>query len=175
MKPSKSLEEAQDFISGLGLPLPQKPETSDKRQQNGELELAWPSNVADLSPQELGEHLAWWSGWASFARVHLSKAEANVKSFKLELKTEYSIRLFKSRGDYEKVTELKASIISMPDIIRLEQKLMKAKARKLLLEALVAGYDSKYNTISREVTRKGLDFQQSRGDSLGDSRRYNRG
>jgi hypothetical protein len=169
-RPSKSLVEAEAEIRDLGLPLPDKPMISNERQDNGEIEITWPADIGLLSPQELGEHLTWWSGWASYARYYLARAEVNVETSKEAYDLERSIRIFKSSGDYEKVTEVKAAIAQMPDMVNMKGRLLEAKAQQKLLRSLVEGYDAKYATISRELSRRGLDFEQSRYEQRGSSR-----
>ncbi len=172
MRPSRSLAEAEKTIVDLGLPLPDKPMTSNKRQQEGDFDLSWPADIGELTPQELGEHLTWWSGWASYARYHLAKSDVNVETSKEQYDLERNVRIFKSKGDYEKITEVKAAIAQMPDMVKMKGRLLQAKAQQKLLKALVEGYDAKYATISRELSRRGLDFEQSRYDKRGDTRKH---
>lgn len=154
---SRSLAKAEAKINDLGLPRPEKPKD---RKDSPE----WPDNVADLSPDQLAEHMTWWSGWSSYARYHLGRAETNLSAFTRELDLEQKTRLYKSKGDYGTVTEAKASIAQMPDMIKLAQREQEAEALVTSVKALLKGYEEKYAVISREVSRRGLDFQHSLTD-----------
>jgi len=155
---SRSLEKAEAKIDSLGLPRPEKPR--DRGDDNPE----WPDNVADLSPDQLAEHMTWWSGWSAYARYHLGRAETNLAAFARQLKHETSMRLYKSRGDYATVTEAKASIEQMPDMAKLAKREQEAEALVTTLKSLLKGYEDKYSTSSREISRRGLDFDHSVGE-----------
>ena len=146
MEDSNTVKNAEAEIRALGLPIPD-PLDKDK-------EILWPENVADLSPLELAEHLTWWSGWSAFIRYPLARAETNEAAFEKQLGIERSFRLHKSEGDYKSVTELKASVDNQKDIQLMQAKVLEASATKKLLRALLEGYETKYNTISREITRR---------------------
>lgn len=151
---SRSLKKAEAKIDALGLPLPEKPES-------GEDDPKWPRNIADLSPDELAYHLTWWSGWSSYARHHLARAQTDFAAFKRDLKLETDTRVFKSVGDYKTVTECKASIAQRPDMIRMAIREQEAEAMVTMMKSLLEGYEDKYATTSREISRRGLDFHHS--------------
>ena len=144
---SNSLEKAEKAVKKLGLPIPEKPEG---------VEVKWPNNAADLSLEELAEHMAWWKGWAAHCSWHLGRAEVNREAFEAEYEVEYQSRIFKSTGDYDKVTELKASVKQTPDMIRKKQRIIETNAVVKLLRVLYQGYDDKYAVISRELSRRGI-------------------
>jgi len=152
MDDSVTLKKAQEEIERLGLPIPERPE-------GGAEKLEWPENVADLTPDQLAEHMTWWSGWGGYARYHYARAETNHAAYSKELKIETQIRVHKSEGDYKNVTELKAAVAQMPDIQRIEAKVLEAEAVRKMVRALLEGYVEKKETVSREITRRGEDFQ----------------
>lgn len=155
---SKSLDTAEKKLRDLGLPLPGKPIDS---------EVAWPDNVADLAPVELAHHLTWWAGWGAFTRYHLAKSETNLASFEAEYDLLVKETMFKSTGDYKTVTELKASIAQMPSVVKIQGKTLEATAMVKMLRAVLEGYQAKYATVSREISRRGLEFDENtdKGDS----------
>lgn len=144
---SESLEKADSLVARIGLPVPKKPPGD---------EIVWPSNAADLSLDEVSEHLTWWKGWAAYCSWHLGRAESNREALEEEYNTEYDSRIFKSAGDYDKVTELKASVKQSPDMIRKKKRIVEAKAAVKLLKSLYEGYEGKYAVISRELSRRGV-------------------
>lgn len=153
---SKSLEKAEAKMTALGLPRPGKPPDAVEG-------LDWPENVADLSPEELAHHLTWWSGWSSYARYHLGRAETNYSAYSRDFDTEMKTRLYKSSGDHRTVTDAKAAITQMPDMVNMAKKQQEAEALVLLLKSLLQGYEDKYSTVSREVSRRGQDFRETSG------------
>jgi hypothetical protein len=140
-------------VEDLGLPLPGKPEEGD---------LAWPSNVADLSSYDLAHHMSWWSGWASYIRYHLAQAETNETAYQEQYKLIEQDAISKSTGDWKTVTELKAKVANDPRLIECKKSILQAKALRKMLAALLDGYEKKYATISREISRRGAEFEDSR-------------
>jgi len=159
---SRSLIHAEETVDRLGFPIPEKPLTDPN-----DARVKWPSNVADLSPYQLAEHLSWWSGWSAYARYHVGAAETNVDNFDAAFKLDRDTRLYKSKGDYNTVTEALAAIVQSPDMVALKQKLQRAKAVVIHLNALLAGYEEKYTTISREISRRQLEFNSSKDRGRG--------
>jgi ribosomal protein L35 len=150
---SKTLKKARTYVEELGLPLPGRP---------GAEVLEWPENVADLESTELAFHLTSWAGWSGYARFQLAVAETNYAAFSAEHDVTEQVRLFKSKGDYKTVTEHKASVNQAPDMRELRAKMLVAEAEKKMIKALLEGYENKYATISREISRRTADMEESR-------------
>lgn len=159
---SRSLEKAEAKISDLGLPLPSKPKLTEEEKLEGITDLEWPRNIADLSPYDLAEHMSWWSGWGGFARYHLARAISNFKAFQEELDIETKKRIYKSSGDYKTVTECKAAISQMPDMVKKAIRKTEAEALVEMLKALLEGYEGKYTVTSREISRRGMDYDENK-------------
>lgn len=147
MKDSNTVKNAEVEIRALGLPIPSQPQFVKE-------EMDWPQNVADLSMEELAEHMTWWSGWGAYCRYHVARAETNAAAFDKQLRLETQIRIHKSEGDYKNVTELKAAVGQQREIQEMEAKQLEAAAMQKMLKALLEGYETKYTTISREITRR---------------------
>jgi hypothetical protein len=154
---SKSLRLAEERINTLGLPLPEQPELWD------DANVGWPRNVAELTPHQLAEHLTWWSGWCSYVEFQLSSAETDCENFEANYKHEMNVSLYKSKGDYKTLTEAKASIIQRPDMLKMKQKVQYARALAVQLKSLLSGYELKHSTISREISRRQLEYGRSNG------------
>jgi hypothetical protein len=153
---SNTLKKAESVIDSLGLPVPGRPYDADVA------EVLWPRNVADLSSTELAQHLTWWSAWSGYARYNLSRAETNHEAFSTEHRVQTQVKIMKSQADYKSVTELKASVAQLPEMQRLEARMLKAKAETKLLKALLENYEGKYKTVSREVSRRSADFEEEK-------------
>jgi hypothetical protein len=150
---SNTLKKAKAYIDSLDFPIPESP---------AKTKTYWPENVADLDSQELALHLTHWSAWAGYARFQLAVAETNYAAFSSELSVNEQKYLFRSKGDFKTVTELKASVGQLPVMQQLEAKVLKAEAEKKLIKALLDGYEMKYSTISREISRRMQDFKDNR-------------
>jgi hypothetical protein len=148
---SKTLKEIDGVIGAIGLPVPLK------MQEN---KIHWPDNIGDLTSDQLGEQLSWWSGWSAYTRWQLARAETNYVSADKRLTIETAKRLYIRRSDFKTVAETKNAVTQEEEIQRLEVEVMKKDALRGMLKALLEGYESKYYTISREITRRGNEFQQ---------------
>lgn len=152
---SRTLKKAMTYVDSLSFPIPVRPE---------ETGVYWPGNVADLDSMELAAHLTHWSAWAGYARFQLAIAETNFAAFNAESSMNEQVFMFRSKGDYKTVTEMKASVAQRPEMQQLEAKVLKAEAEKKLIKALLEGYEMKYSTISREISRRTQDFKDSQRD-----------
>lgn len=153
VKDSATLTSTIGYVDSCGYPLPESPGNPD--------DVSWPGSVGDLTPDELSHQLTWWAGWASHVRYALASAETNETAFDKALKIEIQSRIVKSSGDYKNVTEAKAAASTSRDIQLLEAKLLRAQAQKKMLRALLEGYEAKYNTVSREMTRRAKELEES--------------
>lgn len=159
---SATVKRAEEHIKKLGMPLPSG--------MNPAKPVEWPSNVAELSPDQLAEHMTWWSGWASFTRYHYARSETNAAAVEKELHLKTAELLFKMGGDYKTVTETKAAISIRPDVQLLEAKYLEADSMRRMLRALLEGYEGKFSTVSREITRRGHEWEG--GNEGGNSSRF---
>jgi hypothetical protein len=152
---SRSLMHAEAKIETLGLPRPKKPKLEEGDS------VKWPSNIADLSTDQLAQHLTWWSGWSGYARYYLAKAETNYENFVAAYNLEISKGLYCSKGEYSTLTEIKASIEQRPEMIKRKKVIQRHKAQVTMLKSLLQGYEDKYATASREISRRDHDFHES--------------
>lgn len=153
IKDSHSLEVAEQMLADMGLPKHGKPDDP--------ADLEWPHNVADLSSESLAHHMTWWSGWATFTRVELAKVETNLAAFEADYTWSRNEFMFKSQGDFDKVTELKAAADARPDMKEKAATITQSKALATVLRATLAGYETKYATCSRELSRRQADHGES--------------
>lgn len=152
---SNTLKSAEYQVRDLGLPIPSKPYL-------GAEDLEWPKNVADLETTELAHHLTWWTAWSGYTRYHLARAETNHEAFSTEYRINHQMHIVKSTGDFKTVTELKASVSQFPGMQKLEAQMLRAEAETKLLKALLENYESKYKTVSREVSRRSSEWDEEK-------------
>lgn len=152
-KDSKTLQKAESQLQHLGFPIPKQPR---------EKELEWPDSVADLEGPELANHISWCAAWSSYARYQLARAETNYAAFQTELSVREQVAIVNSQNDYKSVTELKASVGQMPEMQRLKAKLLEAEALKKMIKSLLDGYEMKYATISREISRRSHEWEENK-------------
>jgi hypothetical protein len=150
---SKTVKNTEEFIKNLGFPLPKK------LPPDG---VTWPQNIADLSSDELAEHLSWWSGWSSYTRWHLAKAETNYSVAEKKLTIETAKRLYTRKSEFKTVAEAKNAVLQEEEVQKLEVDALQKDALRSMLKALLDGYESKYSTISREITRRNNDVDQNK-------------
>lgn len=155
MRDSATVLSAEERVGKLRLPVP--------KALDDKIEAVWPNNVADLSSEELAHHMAWWSGWQAYASYHLARAETNYAAYSKHLSIEVQKLLHSSGRDYKTVTEAKAAIARLPEIELLEKNVVDADAFRKLITALCSGYEVKYQTISREISRRGGEYSRQRG------------
>lgn len=148
---SQTLDKARAAIKKLELTEPIKPSNSD---------VVWPNNVADLDPNALAEHMTNWSGLSSYARYHLAMCETNLAAFEEQHKLTVNLFILKSHGDYKTVTEAKAAAHESTDTQQEWANVLTAKATVRLLKALLEGYELRYQTISREITRRNSEWNE---------------
>lgn len=153
---SKSLEKAEDLVARLGLPLPAKPERNDG------VIIQWPDNIGDLSPDDLAEQMTWWTGWSTYLRYALAKVESDLSANESAENVNEKKHLFRSSGDYGTVTAAKAAYSQRPDAEKAAMHIQELSAQKKLLKALLEGYDKNYDTISREISRRGGEMKGGR-------------
>lgn len=153
LEDSRAVTRATKQVMDLGLPLPGKPSEED---------LEWPGNVADLASQDLAHHISWWTGWASYIRWHLARAETNETAFTEQYTITQQKLIANSTGDWKTVTEIKAHVANDPILVDCKARILGAKALRKMLAALLDGYEKKYATISREISRRDAEFEGSR-------------
>ena len=141
---SVTLKKADAFISKLNLPIPERPGRRIK----------WPNNLNDLQERELSELLTCLSGWQSYAGYQLAREETNKENLTESYDLKQKQATFNSEKDFDTVTEMKAAISQIPELVTLKKRIQFARAKVKLLSGLLSGYESKYAATSREISRR---------------------
>lgn len=151
---SLSLKAAEEVVSRLKLPLPRRPDMSDQAD--------WPGSLGEIETSELVRLLTWCKGWAAHTRWHLARVEGNLEAAEEEYKSLTMSLTFKSEGDYRTVTELKASVANAPAVAKIRKRVLETKLTAKLVRSLLEGYEDKFEAVSRELTRRGREFDDER-------------
>jgi hypothetical protein len=155
MEDSGTMKRAEAEVKRLGLEMP-------KKFANSPEDLEWPSNVADLTPNELARHLAWWTGWASYIGPEVARAETNATAYQAKYAVNLGMEMHKRQGDFSKVAELKAAVSQLKHLQEIEMQALEAEAIRKVLKSLLVGYEKKYSTVSREITRREAEYERSK-------------
>lgn len=150
---SNAAKAAVARAQSLELPRSDRPESDDPE---------WPGSLADLSEDELGEQLTYWTAMTAYAGEHLAMADIERTAFERQRGAAWTKAFLRSTGDT--VTERKALADNDPDVLNATQRHSIHDAQYKLLKALHEGYDKKYRAASRELTRRQNEYDHRRGE-----------
>lgn len=128
----------------LGLPKVGKPEK----------EPSFPSNVPDLSGEDLTQLMGEYEAWASFLRAKVSELSA-----KEAIEAEYRKRIFlktkiKFREEGFTATDSSDKAVLGEDVEKVDKYLAELKYERDLLTPTMETYENFVKVLSRELTRK---------------------
>jgi hypothetical protein len=157
MKPNREDDhekttELKQMIFEDGYPMPKQPKEK----------IDWTLDVARLPPEELTRQMAYWSSWAGYTRAMLAAAEVNESFYKRQADLERGKQMISREKDFKTVTALKASIDQSEEI---QYSLEKASASTnfgRLLKALLTTYEDREKILSREISRRNMEYESSR-------------
>lgn len=152
---TRALKEAMSFVIGKKMPLP-------KNWTGGELEkLEFPNDLSMLSTDELGELLGVWSTVMAYAQYEVARTDidktARWNRYEFERKKEYLYLVELGNMTEE---QRKAEVYVKTAQLRADYEV--AKAKYVLMNALLGVYSKYYQALSRELSRRGLDGVERR-------------
>lgn len=112
----------------------------------------WPPNLADLSDEDLGEHMSYWAAMVAYASYHTAIQDADCKALELKrdrLYNETFVAVFE-----DNVTMAKAQADSDSSVVKASEEHLKADTRHRVLKAVLAGQEQRYAAVSREISRR---------------------
>jgi hypothetical protein len=143
---SKLVRDAvQELIDSVPFEEPRKP-VSDAPD--------WPDNFADVSDEELGAHLSYWSGMVAYAAYHVAIQDADRKALDWSHSRVFNETFVGVFDDSTTVTVAKAQADTEPDVVAAQEKQLAADTRFRVLQAVLSGFERKYEAASREITRR---------------------
>jgi hypothetical protein len=148
---SVTLKKALSFVERKKFPMPKHwtPEELDQ--------LDFPSDLTLLNMAELGRQMGLWTSVIAYTQYQV--AMADVENTAKYNKLEYERRkLYLSMADVRRGTEeqRKSVLKTDPNIVKLQADSEIARAKFILLKALLDSYSKYYNAFSRELSRRGV-------------------
>lgn len=151
-------DRAADALVRMGLPAPERP--------GDYLHIVDGSGVVSKWPGDQLGHIQWeavsaWLGvlaaWKAYALAQEGIADAVAATAKAELKRLVAPLLLSTEG--RTITEKRAQIDALPEVAALMQIQEQASIRKELIKSVADGFDLKYQAVSRDLSRRGLQAQ----------------
>jgi hypothetical protein len=148
---SATLKKSLLFVERKSFPMP-------KHWTPGELDqLEFPNDLTMLSSTELGNQMGIWTSVIAYTQFQV--AMADVENTAKYNKLEYERRkLYLSLVDLKRGTEEQRKSILKTDgsIVKLQADSEVARAKYVLLKALLDSYSKYFNAFSRELSRRGV-------------------
>lgn len=146
---------AMQSIKKAGLPAPVRLPEITKSQQ-------FPSNMTDLSPEQVRSQMSYWTAQAGRAGHELALAETDVIHVK-NLIDQHS-RFAKATSKHREVWKVEAELEQDEEYLKLKERLQRAKAVTTLLRTTKDRFESYYEALSRELTARLSEYDRaSRG------------
>ena len=145
---------ALDKFKGWGLSF-SKPEDDQVRL---------PSDITDISSQELGELFTRLTSWTDYINSQLTMAQLEERSAlkkKGFLENTMLVRRMGAQVKGERVTAVKAEIAVHQDIVDLDNDYEEKYAYRKLVEMLLTNHERDLSLVSREITRRSNDFKRN--------------
>lgn len=137
-------------------PLPQRPAYADK--------LKFPADITELTSANISELMGKYTEMYSYAAAEAAKAEVQLLLAETEeRKTE--TRILNSRPNIVHLEKWRKDLVVDSDktMLKLHEQVKKAQVRLRYAKMYLEIFDRYLNALSRELTRKTNDTQQSVG------------
>lgn len=148
---SRALQESMSFVIGKKLPIPKNWSGEDGLEQ-----LEFPNDLSNLSIEELGELMGIWTAVMAYAQYEVARTDiektAKWNRYEFERKQIY-LELVDDTTMNEEQRKSKAYTVTA----QLRSDFEVAKAKYVLVNALMGAYSKYYQALSRELSRRGLD------------------
>ncbi len=146
-------EWAEGRMARQGLPTPRKPD--------GGQEFEYPEDPSRLSPVEIGQWMARFTGWFNYATTLLGRVASEL----VPVEAEYRLRVNALRaGVLDGLPSRPAAEVVESEVLTRHDELGPLYKRRLelmtvekTLEARVRTYDRGYQAMSRELTRREME------------------
>ena len=148
---SNTLKKATAFVNRKEFPMP-KHWSADELSK-----LDFPSDLTLLTMAQLGEQMGLWTSVIAYTQYQVAMAdvENTAKYNKLEFERR---KLYITLVDSKKGTEEQRKSVLKTDknIVKLQADSEVARAKFILLKALLDSYSKYFNAFSRELSRRGV-------------------
>ena len=158
----KTKEQALYKLKKANFPIPDKPQNSETLfQEWDELKKRYGS-VADIPYHTLGDFLDRWASMLAYARWAESNAEINMITSR-EIRDTVKKQLYNLQDGGREAKD--AAVYNENIYLEWERKYLEDTTLYSMIVSLREGYEQKMSAISREITRRGDDFKDSRRSS----------
>jgi rRNA processing protein Krr1/Pno1 len=126
-----------------------------------------PSDITDLSSEQLAELFTKLTAWADYIASELAVAQITERSAQRSLDLTENRLLVERMGSSvkgERITLVKAQISLDPTLVELSGKYEEAYAYRKLVEMLLSNHERDLALVSREITRRASDQRANRKD-----------
>lgn len=147
---SKSLRAALARVEMLELPKPGPPVRENPPD--------WPMSLADLTGEELSEHMTYWAAQIAYCQFELARSDVERTAFEEQRSLAYTQAYL--RGQNDKVTDRRENAHADKDVVEARQRFAIHDATFRMLQALLKGFEAKYAACSRELTRRGVAIER---------------
>lgn len=123
-----------------------------------------PSDITDISSEELGELFTRLTSWTDYIASQLALAQLDERAAlkkKEFLENTMLVRRMGAQVKGERVTAVKAEIAIDQDIVDLDNDYEEKYAYRKLVEMLLTNHERDLSLVSREITRRSNDFKRS--------------
>jgi hypothetical protein len=126
----------------LKLPLPQEPR----------LEATFPDDIGACEIDELSGYLTTWTHVCGRASLQVAKIESLL--IRKEAEYEERVDMSVSTTEGKSLADRKIQAKTKTNALKLSRHVEQLRADLVIAKALLSGYEKKYNTVSREISRR---------------------
>lgn len=133
-------------------------------QKPSEEQVKLPSDITDVSSEELGTLFTQLTAWTDYIASQLTMAQLDERAALKKKEYLENTMLMKRMGAHvkgERVTTVKAEISVDPKIVELDNDYEEKYAYRRLVEMLLTNHERDLSLISREITRRSNDFKRN--------------
>lgn len=148
---SNTLKKATAFVARKEFPMPKHWSADDLNK------LDFPSDLTLLTMAQLGEQMGLWTSVIAYTQYQVAMADventAKYNKLEFERRKLYITLIDSKRGTEE---QRKSILKTDKDIVKLQANSEVARAKFILLKALLDSYSKYFNAFSRELSRRGV-------------------
>jgi hypothetical protein len=146
---SKTLADVVSHLHEMGLSEPSRPDPFAA-------ELEYPSDVSNISTDELGRLLGVYSDALAYVEYQVAVWDTERIARKNRLEFAKAKRYIQARDGGKSVEDCRQAVRADPEIARLQRDYDVAAGVWRLTDAILSGLARKYAGLSRELTRRGI-------------------
>jgi len=146
------MKNTESWVINKGLAVPPKPSNIMREKYSG-----LPEDLTKVSNRKLGRLLGVYASFAEFSDYELAKLEGVQERLDNDLEL-LSAEIMALNDDGKEKWRLEAAVQRNKKYQSLRKKRVLVSTKVRILKALKSGYDRKHSTVSREITRRGMEM-----------------